>query len=43
MFIKICWKNETNEIKKTLVHISKLHPTVKELESQGVKTWLQTE
>ncbi len=42
MFINICWKKD-NEIKKTLVHISKLHPMMKELESHGVKTWLQTE
>jgi hypothetical protein len=42
MFINICWKKD-DEVKKTLVHISKLHPMVKEIESHGVKTWLQTE
>jgi len=42
MFINICWK-KNNEVKKTLVHISKLPPMVRELESQGVHTWLQTE
>jgi hypothetical protein len=42
MFINICWK-KNGEVKKTLVHISKLHPMVRELELQGVKTWFQTE
>lgn len=40
MFINICWKRD-GEVKKSCVHIDKLFPMVKEIESQGVKTWFE--
>jgi len=40
MFLDVIWKKDGKE-HKTSVHISKLYPVIRDMEFQGVRTWIK--